>query len=387
MMDFSFFNPTRVLFGRTALSQMTALVPAGARILILYGGGSVVRNGTLARVQAALDGYEIHEFGGIEPNPSFEKLMEAVTLVREQDISFLIALGGGSVIDGAKFVAAAVYYDGDPWDILLTRGNRIQAALPLAAIPTLPATGSEMNGTSVITRTEFSAKRVFKSEHVFPVLAVLDPTLTFTLPPRQVANGIVDAFVHVLEQYLTYPVDAPVQDRFAEGLLRVLLDVADKNLAEPENYDARASLMWAATLALNGLIGSGVPQDWSSHLIGHELTALYGLDHARTLAVILPAMLSVRKSEKHAKLLQYAERIWNLHTGSENERIDKALSHTRAFFSRLGLETGLSDYGLGRNAIDSLLASLRQAHGNDYALGEKQTVSSELARAVLEASL
>lgn len=387
MMDFSFFNPTRVLFGRTALSQMTALVPAGARILILYGGGSVVRNGTLARIKAALDGYEIHKFGGIEPNPSFEKLMEAVTLVREQDISFLIALGGGSVIDGAKFVAAAVHYDGDPWDILLTRGNRIQSALPLAAIPTLPATGSEMNGTSVITRTELSAKRVFKSEHVFPVLAVLDPTLTFTLPPRQVANGIVDAFVHVLEQYLTYPVDAPVQDRFAESLLRVLLDIADTNLAEPENYDARASLMWSATLALNGLIGSGVPQDWSSHLIGHELTALYGLDHARTLAVILPAMLSVRKNEKHAKLLQYADRIWNLHAGSENERINEALNHTRAFFSRLGLETSLSGYGLGQDAIDALLASLRQAHGNNYALGENRTVSPELARTVLEASL
>lgn len=387
MMDFSFFNPTRVLFGRTALSQMTACIPEGVRILILYGGGSVARNGTLARVQAALDGYEIHEFGGIEPNPSFEKLMDAVTLVRKKNISFLVAVGGGSVIDGAKFVAAAAHYDGDPWEILQTRGNRIQSALPLAAIPTLPATGSEMNGTSVITRTELSAKRVFKSEHVFPVLAILDPTLTFTLPPRQVANGIVDAFVHVLEQYLTYPVNGPVQDCFAEGLLRVLLDIADVTLAEPENYEARASLMWAATLALNGLIGAGVPQDWSSHLIGHELTALYGLDHARTLAVILPAMLSVRKSEKHAKLLQYAERIWNIHTGSENERIDTALDNTRAFFHRLGLETSLSEYGLDERAIEALLASLRQAHGDDYALGENRTVSPKLARAVLEASL
>ncbi|NHN83243.1 iron-containing alcohol dehydrogenase [Acetobacter musti] len=387
MLDFSFCNPTRVLFGRDMFPQMEAHIPVGARVLVLYGGGSVVRNGTMARVLAALSHHEVLEFGGIEPNPSYETLMRAVALVREERIGFLVAVGGGSVIDGAKFVAAAALYEGDPWEILETRGSKIRAAVPLAAIPTLPATGSEMNGTAVITRGELSTKRAFRSEHVFPVFAVLDPTLTFTLPPRQIANGIVDAFVHVLEQYLTYPVDAPVQDRFAEGLLHVLLDVADVTLAEPENYDARACLMWAATLALNGLIGAGVPQDWSSHLIGHELTALYGLDHARTLAVVLPATLQVRRGEKRAKLIQYAERVWGVRDGTGDEKIDAAIGLTRAFFERLGFETRLSGYDLGRDDVSALLKALERTHGASYALGENRTVTPDVATAVFGASL
>ncbi|NHO33480.1 iron-containing alcohol dehydrogenase [Acetobacter fallax] len=386
MLDFSFFNPTRVLFGRDMLARMEDYIPVGARVLVLYGGGSVLRNGTMERVRSGLTQREMLEFGGIEPNPTFETLMRAVALVREKSVDFLIALGGGSVIDGAKFVAAAAVWDGDPWGILATRGSEIRTAIPLAAIPTLPATGSEMNGTAVITRADIAAKRVFKSEHVFPVFAVLDPTLTFTLPPWQIANGIVDAFVHVLEQYLTYPADAPVQDRFAEGLLHVLLEVADTTLAEPENYDARSSLMWAATLALNGLIGAGVPQDWSSHLIGHELTALYGLDHARTLAVVFPAMLSVRREEKRAKLIQYAERVWGVREGSDDEKIRSALTLTNEFFMRLGLGIHLSDYGLGQGDVEALLAALERTHGT-CALGERQSVTPDVARAVLEAAL
>lgn len=387
MLDFSFCNPTRVLFGRDMFPQMEALIPAEARVLVLYGGGSVVRNGTMAQVLAALSQHDVLEFGGIEPNPSYETLMRAVALVHHEKIDFLVAVGGGSVIDGAKFVAAAALYEGDPWEILETRGSKIRAAVPLAAIPTLPATGSEMNGTAVITRMELSTKRAFQSEHVFPVFAVLNPTLTFTLPPRQIANGIVDAFVHVLEQYLTYPVDAPVQDRFAEGLLHVLLDVADLTLAEPENYEARANLMWAATMALNGLIGAGVPQDWSSHLLGHELTALYGLDHARTLAVVLPATLLVRREEKRAKLIQYAERVWGVRDGTGDEKIDVAIEQTRAFFERLGFETRLSGYDLGQNGVSALLKALERTHGTAYALGENQMVTPDIAMAVFGASL
>ena len=385
MLNFDYYNPTQIVFGKGSVARLSQLVPADARVLVLYGGGSAERNGALAEVEEALGERTVQRFGGIEPNPSYETLMEAVALIRREKLDFLLAVGGGSVIDGTKFVAAAVDYPRDPWHILETFGTEIASALPFGAVLTLPATGSEMNNGSVISRKSIQAKLPFSSPHTFPRFSVLDPVKTFTLPPRQIANGVVDAFVHVVEQYLTYPVNAPVQDRYAEGLLQTLIEVGPQALALPEDYDVRANLMWAATQALNGLIGAGVPQDWATHMIGHEITAMFGLDHAQTLAVVLPAMLDLRREAKRDKLLQYATRVWNIDTGSDDARIDAAIARTRAFFESLGVKTRLSDYGIGTDAPERLLAQL-EAHGMT-ALGEHRDMDLALSRRVLEASL
>jgi NADP-dependent alcohol dehydrogenase len=228
--------------------------------------------------------------------------MNAVKLAREEKVTFLLAVGGGSVLDGTKFIAAAAHYDADidPWEILETYGSKIASAIPMGSVLTLPATGSESNKGAVISRKTTGDKRAFMSSHVQPQFAILDPVYTYTLPPRQVANGVVDAFVHTVEQYVTYPVDGKIQDRFAEGILLTLIEDGPKALQEPENYNVRANIMWAATQALNGLIGAGVPQDWATHMLGHELTAMHGLDHAQTLAIVLPALWNEKRDTKRA---------------------------------------------------------------------------------------
>ena len=385
MNNFDFYNPTRIAFGEGKIAALDTLVPADAKVLILFGGESARRTGTLGEVEAALGNRQVQLFGGIEPNPSFETLMEAVTVVQRDGIDYLLAVGGGSVIDGTKFVAAASIFDGDAWDILLKGGTNIHRALPFGSVLTLPATGSEMNKGAVVTRKSLQAKLPFHSEHVFPQFSVLDPTKSFTLPPRQVANGVVDAFVHIVEQYLTYPASAPVQDRFAEGLLQTLIDIGPQALSDPENYSVRADLMWVATLALNGLIGAGVPQDWATHMLGHELTALHGLDHAQTLAIVLPAMLTERKDAKHGKLVQYAQRVWSIHEGSESDKAEAAIEKTRAFFESLGVKTRLGDYQLAEEHIEPLIKSLEE-HGMT-ALGEHNDVTPDVCRRVLHASL
>ncbi len=275
MQNFTFHNPTKILFGEGQIAQIGAEIPAQARVLITYGGGSIKKNGTLGDVRTALAGRKVFEFGGIEPNPTYETLMQAVALARTEAIDFLLAVGGGSVIDGTKFISAAIPFAGDPWDILSKRA-RIETAVPFGSVLTLPATGSEMNSGAVITRKASVDKLAFMNPLLYPQFSVLDPVKTYSLPPRQVANGIVDAFVHVIEQYLTYPAGGAVQDRFAEGLLLTLIEEGPKALASPENYEVRANIMWCATLALNGLISTGVPQDWTTHMIGHELTVLHG---------------------------------------------------------------------------------------------------------------
>ena len=385
MLNFEFYNPTKIIFGPDKVAELAKLVPAAARVLILYGGASARKTGTLAEVKAALGARVVHEFGGIEPNPTYETLMKAVEQVKLEKINFLLAVGGGSVIDGAKFVAAAACFEGEPWDILLQHGSNVTGAMPLGTVLTLPATGSEMNAGSVITRKATHTKLAFMSPHVYPQFSVLDPSKTYTLPTKQIANGIADAFVHTVEQYLTYPVQALAQDRFAEGLLQTLIEIAPKALAEPDDYDTRANLMWTATLALNGLIGAGVPQDWATHMIGHELTALYGIDHARTLAIVLPSLLNVQKETKHAKLLQYAERVWHITSGTEDQRIDAAIERTRAFFESLGIKTRLSGYELGREAVEAVVAQL-QTHGMTR-LGEHKDISLDVSRTILEAAL
>ena len=385
MLNFDFYNPTHISFGKGCIAKLDGFVPAEAQVMVLYGGQSAQRTGTLDEVQAALGERKVYLFGGVEANPTYEKLMEAVQIAREQNIDFLLAGGGGSVIDGAKFVAAAVPYPDDPWNILLNGGRDIKQALPIGTVLTLAATGSEMNNGSVITRKSLQAKLPFHNDLVFPKFSMLDPSKSFTLPERQVANGVVDAFVHVMEQYLTYPVNAPVQDRFSEGLLQTLIEQGPLALSQPDDYEVRANLMWVATLALNGLIGSGVPQDWSTHLIGHEFTALYGLDHAQTLAIILPSMLQERRVAKREKLLQYAERVWNLRDGDAEQRIDAAIARTREFFETLGVKTRLNDYGLAQDAVEAALQQLEQ-HGM-LQLGEHKDIDLAISRRVLEASL
>ena len=381
MQNFTFHNPTRILFGAGRIADLPREIPAGARVLITYGGGSVVKTGTLDEVKAALKDFAVLEFGGIEPNPTYETLMQAVELARREKIDFLLAVGGGSVIDGTKFIAAAIPFAGDPWAILAERAP-VRAAVPFGSVLTLPATGSEMNNGAVVTRRATQDKLAFANRLLFPLFSVLDPTKTYTLPARQVANGVVDAFVHIAEQYLTYPADAKVQDRFAEGLLLTLIEEGPKALKDPDSYEVRANLMWTATLALNGLIGAGVPQDWATHMLGHELTVLHGLDHAQTLAVVLPAMLHERRVEKREKLLQYAARVWGLTDGDEEKRIDAAIARTRDFFESLGVPTRLSGYGIGADAIPALVAQLER-HGMT-ALGERREIGLDVSRRVFE---
>lgn len=380
MENFSFHNPTKLVFGRGQIAQLSREVPRKARVLVTYGGGSIRANGVYDQVKQALEGVEWHEFGGIEPNPSFETLMKAVALVRSERIDYLLAVGGGSVVDGTKFIAAAAPFAGDPWD-LCSKHAAVREALPLGVVLTLPATGSESNSYAVISRAETQEKLAFGSPLLYPRFAILDPETTFSLPPRQVSNGIVDAFVHVMEQYLTYPAGAPIQDRFAEGILRSLVEVGPTALAEPRNYEARANLVWCATMALNGLIGLGVPQDWSTHSIGHELTAFHGLDHAQTLAIVLPSLLWVQRSSKREKLLQYAERVWDLREGPAEERIQGAIEKTRAFFEQVGNPTHLSAYGLGGERFGDLVNRLESR--GILPMGERK----DLDRARLEAIL
>ena len=380
MENFVFYNPVKVLFGKGQIANIAPEIPTDAKVLITYGGGSIKTNGVYDQVKAALVGRNVIEFGGIEANPHLETLMQAVELIRKEGIDFILAVGGGSVVDGTKFIAAAVPFEGDPWDIL-AKGAPVTAALPFGVVLTLPATGSEMNIAAVITKWSTQEKLFFSSPLVFPKFSVLDPETTFSLPPRQVSNGIVDAFTHVMEQYLTYPVNAPLQDRMAESILKTLIVEGPKTLANPTDYDARANLVWSATMALNGLIAVGVPQDWTTHMIGHELTALHGMDHAQTLAVVLPSTLSIRRNRKRQKLLQYADRVWGLVDGSEEERVEAAINKTRDFFESVGVRTHLSDYGVSLETIPAVIKNLEK-HGMT-ALGEHQDVSPQVVEQIL----
>jgi len=382
MDNFDYRNPTHIVFGKDRLDELDKLVPEDAKVMVLYGGGSVKRVGTLDKVLAGLGKRQVVEFAGIEPNPQFDTLMKAVARVREEDVDFLLAVGGGSVMDGTKFVAAAAKYQGEESE-LLNYGFApipVESVLPLATVATLPATGSEMNMGAVISYQ--GAKFPVMSPLLYPQFSFLDPTLTFSLPKIQVANGIVDAFVHTVEQYVTYPADAKVQDRMAEGILKTLIEVGPVTLAEPENYDARANLVWSATSALNGYIACGVPQDWTTHMIGHELTALFGIDHGQTLAILQPSVWKVRKQQKWAKLLQYAERVWNITAGDEEQRIDLAIEKTRAFFESLGVKTRLAEHDVAKEDISKMVQAL-EAHGMT-ALSESGDLDLSVSRQILE---
>lgn len=387
MNSFEYRNPTKILFGKGKIQKLKDNIPANATILFAYGGGSIKKNGVYEQAMQELGSYKVIEFSGIEANPKYETLMKAVELGRREKIDFILAVGGGSVLDAAKFIALAIpYQGGDPWELLVNRtAGKQKHAVPIGTILTLPATGSEMNGNAVISRESTREKLSFGSPLVFPVFSVLDPTVVKTLPLIQIANGVIDAYSHVLEQYMTYPAEAPIQDHFAEGILRTLIEVGPKVVENPADETSAGNFMWACTMALNGLIAQGVPTDWATHMIGHELTALYGIDHAQTLAIIGPNLFRVMFGNKKEKLAQYAERVWDLRTGSTEEKAEAAISKTVAFFQSLGVKTKLSEH-TGDYAEAAAIIEDRFRTRNWLALGENGIVTIDKVKEIVELS-
>ncbi|MBD66556.1 MAG: NADH-dependent alcohol dehydrogenase [Halobacteriovoraceae bacterium] len=383
MNNFSFFNPVQIHFGKQQIAKLAQIIPPHARVLLTYGGGFIKNNGIYEQVTNALAHHEIYEFGGIESNPQYDTLIKARDLAREKEITFLLAVGGGSVIDGTKFIAASIKQPNDPWDIL-AKNEKINSVVPFGSVLTLPATGSEMNSFSVITRGE--EKLGFGGDpRLFPKFSILDPEVTYSLPEKQLGNGIVDAFIHVLEQYLTNDINTPLQDRFAEGILLTLIDEAPKVIELKDDYDSRANFMWAATNALNGLIGAGTVHDWATHMIGHELTALHGIDHARTLALVLPSLLRFQKDHKNQKLLQYAHNVWGIKASTPEETIENAITATEDFFNSVGVPTRLKAYNIGEAEIEKIVAAVSKHH--PYGLSEHRNLKSQEIQSILKAAI
>lgn len=381
MNNFSFCNPTKILFGRGQIARLAREIPADKKIMITFGGGSVRRNGVYEQVTAALAGRDYIEFWGIEPNPKVETLRRAVEQCRAEGVEFLLAVGGGSVLDGTKLIASAVYYDGDAWELTLT-GRAKGRVLPFASVMTLPATGSEMNNGAVISNAATAEKYAFYTN--YPQFSILDPETTFSLPPYQIACGIADSFVHVIEQYLTEVGVSPLMDRWSEGIMQTLVEVAPKVRENQRDYDAMATYMLSATMALNGFVAMGVKQDWATHMIGHELTALHGLTHGHTLVIVLPALMSVMREQKGAKIAQMGERVFGICEGDANSRIDRTIEATEAFFRSLGLSTRLSEEGIGEQTIAEIE---RRFTERGVGFGERGNVDGALARKILERAL
>ncbi len=387
MNNFELYNPVNYVFGKGQTEKLASLVPKGAKVLVAYGGGSIFKNGVHDQVKAALNGFEIVAFGGIEPNPRFETLMKAVHIIREQNIDFILAVGGGSVIDGVKFISAAVKFEGDAADILRKRilFTDLSQVIPFGTVLTLPATGSEMNSGAVVTIEATHEKLTLGGSALFPKFSIVDPTVITSLPKRQLQNGVVDAFTHVMEQYLTYQHDALLQDRFAESILKTLIEVGPSVVENPSDYKLASNFVWCATMALNGLIQKGVPSDWATHMIGHELTALYEIDHARTLAIIGPNLYKVMFDTKKEKLAQYGERIWNIHEGSIEATAHKAIEKTIEFFHIMGMKTKISENAENiENTADFIVHRFEERGWK--ALGEKQNITPEKVREIVEMS-
>lgn len=376
MNNFIFQNTTKLVFGKGQIAQLSTLIPKDKKIMLTFGGGSVKRNGIYNQVITALKEHNFIEFWGIEPNPTVETLRKAIAEGKEKSIDFLLAVGGGSVLDGTKLIAAGLCYEGDAWDLVLK--SKADKHVPFASVMTLPATGSEMNTTGVISRTETQEKYGFNV--AYPEFSILDPEATYSLPPKQVANGLADVYVHVMEQYMTTPGQSRVMDRWAEGLLLTVLEIAPKIKENQHDYDTMADFMLSATMALNDFIRMGITQDWATHMIGHELTALHGIDHGASLAIVLNGTLKVLREQKYGKLLQYAERIFGITQGDENERIDKALEKTEEFFRSLGLATRLSEAGIGEETIEIIAEKFNKT---GVAYGENRNVTGDTAREIL----
>lgn len=384
MKNFDYYNPVKILFGEGKIDQIAAELKKGDRILLTYGGGSIKKNGTYDKVMKALKGFQVFEFEGIEANPKFETLIKAVQIVKDQKIDFILAVGGGSVIDGTKFIAAAALYEGkDPWDILV-KGIKIEKAVPFGSVLTLPATGSEMNSGAVISRLSTKEKYAFGSPVLFPKFSVLDPTTTLSLPPHQVANGIVDAYIHTVEQYLTYPSKSPIQDKFAESILKTLIEVGPKTLSNPDDLTHRANFMWSCTMALNGLIATGVPTDWATHMIGHELTAFFGLDHGVTLAIVYPALLREMVEFKKDKLFQYGEEVWGIKNDGLPKTIERIIDKTEEFFRSLGVKTKLNEYGITKEQTKPIVERFKE---RGWKLGEQKNITHDVVERILDRAL
>ncbi|APA65995.1 iron-containing alcohol dehydrogenase [Maribacter sp. 1_2014MBL_MicDiv] len=382
MNNFEFKNPTKIIFGKDTIKKIESEIPANAKVLMLYGGGSIKKNGIYDQVTKALSNFDVIEFGGIPANPEYDTLMKALKVIKDENVSYLLAVGGGSVIDGTKFLSAAAVYEGDtPWDIL-TKNVRTQKGMPFGTVLTLPATGSEMNSGAVITRAETKEKLAMGGPGLFPEFSVLDPQVITSIPVRQLVNGITDAFTHVLEQYMTYPIEASLQDRFAESIMQTLIEVAPKVIKDPTDYNPAADFMWSCTMALNGLIQKGVPGDWAVHMMGHELTALFGIDHARTLAIVAPSHYKYNFEAKKEKLAQYGERIWNITEGDIDDKAYAAIEKTEAFFQELGIDTKLSDYTKEYEGTAEEIAKRFTDRG--WKLGERQALMPEDAEKIVK---
>ncbi len=385
MKNFELKNPTKIIFGENQISKLSENMPTGSKVLLLYGGGSIKRNGVYEQVINSLKEYSVTEFGGIPPNPEYEVLLNALKVIKEKKIDFLLAVGGGSVIDGTKFLSSAALFEGEtPWDILSKR-IRTTKGLPFGTVLTLPATGSEMNSGAVITRKDTKEKLGMGGEGLFPQFSILDPNVIKSLPKRQIANGIVDAFTHVLEQYMTYPIGAVLQDRFAESILQTLVEIAPKMLDEEFDYTTASNFMWSCTMALNGLIQKGVPTDWAIHSIGHELTALYGIDHARTLAIIMGSHYKVNIEDKKEKLCQFGRRIWGLEGEESVELALEAINKTTSFFNSLGIQTKLSEYTDNYVGTSKHISDTFKERGW-LKLGERQKITPEIVQQIVEMS-
>ena len=376
MNNFSFQNPTRLIFGDGMIASLSKEIPAGKKIMVTFGGGSVKKNGVYDQVIKALEGRIVTEFWGIEANPTIETLRKAIALGKEKQIDFLLAVGGGSVLDGTKLISSGLLFDGDAWD--LVKKGYYPESVPMGTVLTLPATGSEMNSGAVISRIETHEKYPFYSN--YPVFSILDPKVTFTLPDFQIACGIADTFVHVMEQYMTSPGQSRLMDRWAESILASLIEIAPKIKENKTNYDLMADFMLCATMALNGFISMGVNNDWATHMIGHELTALHGLTHGATLVIVLPGTLRVLAAKKQGKLLQYGERIWGITSGTTEERVALAIKKTEDFFRSLGLHTRLSEENIGDATIDEIT---RRFTERNVAFGEDRDVTAQVAREIL----
>ena len=382
MNNFEFCNPVKVVFGKGSIARLSALIPEGSKVLMVYGGGSIKKNGIYGQVTKALEGFEVTEFPGIEANPHYETCMKAVEVVKEKKIDFLLAVGGGSVIDATKFIAVSVGFEGDPWDIL-SKGGEIKNALPLGTVLTLAATGSEMNERSVISRVSTCEKLNFASPLVFPKFSVLDPEVTYSLPARQVANGVVDSFIHVVEQYLTYPVNAKVQDAFSEGLMRVIHEEGLKVLDNPNDYDIRANLMWAGTIAHNGTCGVGAVEDWASHFMEHEVSAVYDVTHGAGLAVIFPAWLTYMASHNVGKVAQYAHRVWDVPESDDKKAMAlEGVTRLKSFFHAIGMPVTFKELGIEHPDIDLLVKKLHENKG-EY-VGNYVRLNAQATREIYE---
>lgn len=387
MLNFELYNPVNYVFGKGQIEKLTDLVPSNTKILIAYGGGSIFKNGVYDQVKAALPNHDIAEFGGIEPNPRFETLMKAVETIRTEKIGFILAVGGGSVIDGVKFISAAVNFEGDAADILKKRilFKDVSKVIPFGTVLTLPATGSEMNSGAVVTIEATQEKLTLGGSALFPVFSIVDPTVITSLPKRQLQNGVVDAFTHVMEQYLTYTHDALLQDRISESILQTLIEIGPDVVENPSDYKLASNFVWSATMALNGLIQKGVPSDWATHMIGHELTALYEIDHARTLAIIGPNLYRVMFDTKKDKLAQYGQRVWNIQGNSTEEIAEKAIEKTVEFFHIMGMKTKLSENTENYEKTADFIANRFEERGWKV-LGEKQNITIEKVKAIVEMS-